>query len=89
MSAFADRVSYEELSAQLPALLPCVLTGMADLKAAEIRRLSIAAAAKQLALVVRKPLTITSFAESSSRSGSITTSLPAHCLAARAALPRD
>lgn len=89
MSAFADRVSYEELSAQLPALLPCVLTGMADLKAAEIRRLSIAAAAKQLALVVRKLLTITSFAESSSRGGSITTSLPAHCLAARAALPRD
>eukprot|EP01046_Picozoa_sp_COSAG06_P060528 COSAG06_NODE_12912_length_1313_cov_0.974465_2_plen_107_part_00 len=53
MGAFVDRASFATLSSQLPALLPCVLTGMADLKAAEIRRLSIAAAAKQLELVVR------------------------------------
>ena len=61
MGAFVDRVTAQELSTQLPALLPCVLSGMVDLKVAEIRRLSIAAAAKLLALLVRGATTAVFF----------------------------
>ena len=53
MTAFVDRASFDALSAHVSALLPCVLAGLNDLKAAEVRRLSVAATSKLLGLVVR------------------------------------